>query len=99
MAAAGEKTGPGRFLCKGPTKADHNSCGWRGDVGGGGDFENKFPTSACQKKKIACGTKVIESLWEKKGKNILPTRFLEKNILDDQKSRPPASRVKRAAPK
>ena len=58
-------------------------------MGGGGDFENKFPASACQKKKIACGTKVIESLWEKKGKNILPTRFLEKNILDDQKSRPP----------
>ena len=31
------------------------------------DFEKKFPASACQKKKIACSTNVIESLWEKKG--------------------------------
>ena len=36
--------------------------------GGGGDFEKKFPASACRKKKIACSTNVIESLWEKKGK-------------------------------
>ena len=35
--------------------------------------------------KISC-TIVIESLWEKKGKKILPTRLLEKKILDDQKS-------------
>ena len=34
---------------------------------GVGDFEKKFPASACQKKKIACSTNVIESLWEKKG--------------------------------
>ena len=54
-----------------------------------GDFEKKFPASACQKKKIACSTNVIESLWEKKGKNIQPTRLLEKNILDDQKSPAP----------
>ena len=33
-----------------------------------GDFEKKFPASACQKKKIAYSTNVIESLWEKKGK-------------------------------
>ena len=38
--------------------------------GGGGDFEKKFPASACRKKKIACSTNVIESLWEKKGKKI-----------------------------
>ena len=33
-----------------------------------GDFEKKFPASAYRKKKIACSTNVIESLWEKKGK-------------------------------
>ena len=27
---------------------------------GGGDFEKKFPASACRKKKIACSTNVIE---------------------------------------
>ena len=38
--------------------------------GGGvvGDFEKKIPASACRKKKIACSTNVIESLWEKRGK-------------------------------
>ena len=36
--------------------------------GGGGDFEKKFPASACRKKKIACSTNVIKSLREKKGK-------------------------------
>ena len=51
--------------------------------GGVGDFEKKFPSSACRKKKNACSTNVIESLWGKKGKkNILPTKFLEKRILD-----------------
>ena len=54
-----------------------------------GDFEKKFPASACRKKKIACSTNVIESLWEKREKNILPTRLLEKKILDDQKSQTP----------
>ena len=55
------------------------------EVGGGGregcvgDFE----------KKIACSTNVIESLWEKREKNILPTRLLEKNIIYDQKSPTP----------
>ena len=43
---------------------------WGGGGGGGrvADFEKKFPASACRKKKIACSTNVIESLWEKKGK-------------------------------
>ena len=36
--------------------------------GGVGDFEKRFPASACRKKKISCSTNVIESLWEKKGK-------------------------------
>ena len=45
--------------------------------GGGGDFGKKIAASACRKKKIACSTNVIE--------NILPTRLLEKKILDDQK--------------
>ena len=46
------------------------------------DFEKKIPASACRKKKIACSTNVIEN-------NILPTRLLEKKILDDQKSPTP----------
>ena len=33
-----------------------------------GDFEKKFPASACRKKKIAFSTNVIESLRQKKGK-------------------------------
>ena len=51
--------------------------------------------------KIACSTNVIESLWEKREKNILPTSLLEKKILDDQKSPTPPSpsRVKWSAPK
>ena len=57
------------------------------EEGGGavGDFEKKFPASACRKKKIACSTNVMESLWEK---HILPTILLEK-ILDVQKSPTP----------
>ena len=47
--------------------------------GGVGDFEKKFPASACRKEKIACSTNVIESLWEKREKNILPTTLLEKS--------------------
>ena len=50
-----------------------------------GDFEKKIPASACRKKKIACSTNVIESLWEKRGKNILPTRLLEKKFLMTRK--------------
>ena len=45
------------------------------------DFEKKIPASACRKKKIACSTNVIESLWEKREKSILPTRLLEKKFL------------------
>ena len=57
--------------------------------GGVGDFEKKFPASACRKKKIACSTNVIKSLREKREKNILPNILLEKKILDDQKSPTP----------
>ena len=63
-----------------------NSWGGGEGRGGVGDFEKKFPASAWRKKKIGRSENVIESLWEKKGKNILPTRLLEKKILDDQKS-------------
>ena len=66
--------------------------------GGVGDFEKKFPASACRKKKIACSTNVIESLWEKREKKILPTILLGKKILVDQKSPTPPSRVKWSAP-
>ena len=52
-------------------------------------LKKKFSASACREKKIACSKNVIESLWEKKGKNILPTRLLEKKILDEQKSTTP----------
>ena len=52
-------------------------------------LKKKIPSSACRKKNTACSTNVIESLWKKKGKNILPTRLLEKKILDDQKSPAP----------
>ena len=38
--------------------ADHLTL--EGARGGGGDFEKKFPASACRKKKIACSTNVIE---------------------------------------
>ena len=71
-----------------------------GGGGGVGDFEKKFPARACRKKKISCSTNVIESSWEKKGKNILPSRLLAKKILDDQKSPPPLprSRLKWSAP-
>ena len=52
------------------------------------DVEKKFPASAFWKKKIACSTNVIESLWEKRGKSILPTRLLEKKFLMTR-NRPP----------
>ena len=72
--------------------ADHFSWRW------GGWFEKKFPASACRKKKIACSTNVIESLWEKKGKNILPTRLLKKKFLMTRNHPPHPSRVKWSAP-
>ena len=53
-----------------------------------GDFEKKFPASACRKKKIACSINVIESLW-KKGKKYAAHQIVRKKILDDQKSPPP----------
>ena len=53
------------------------------------DFEKKFPASACPKKKIACSTNVIESLWEKKGKKYPAHQIARKKILDDQKSPTP----------
>ena len=63
---------------------------WAGGGGGGvGDFEKKFPASACRKKKIACSTNVIESLWEKKGKKYPAHHIARKKILDDQKSPTP----------
>ena len=67
-------------------------------VGGGGDFEKIFPASACRKKKNACSTNVIESLWEKKGKNILPPRLLEKKFLMTRNHQPHPLRVKWSAP-
>ena len=54
--------------------------------GGVSDFEKKIPASACRKKKIACSTNVIESLWEKKGKKYPAHQITRKKILDDQKS-------------
>ena len=61
------------------------------EEGGGavGDFEKKFPASACRKKKIACSTNVIKSLWEKKGKKYPAHHIARKKILDDQKSPTP----------
>ena len=63
-----------------------------------GDFEKKFPASACRKKKIACSTNVIESLWEKREKNILPTRLLEKKFFMIRNHPPHPSRVTWSAP-
>ena len=54
-----------------------------------GDFGKKISCKRLSEEKIACSTSVIESLRGKKGKNILPTRLLEKKILDDQKSQTP----------
>ena len=65
---------------------------------GVGDFEKRFPASACQKKKIACSTNVIKSLREKREKNILPTILLEKKFLMTRNHPPPPSRVKWSAP-
>ena len=62
-------------------------------------LKKKFPASACRKKKIACSTNVIESLWEKKGKKISCPPDCQKKILDDQKSPPLPPRVKWSAPK
>ena len=63
-------------------------------------LKKNFLQGLVGRKKISCSTNVIESSWEKKGKNILPTRLLAKKILDDQKSPPPLprSRLKWSAP-
>ena len=58
-----------------------------GGLGGGGDFEKKFPPTAFRRKKIACSTNVIESSWEKKkGKKYPAHQIARKKINDDQKS-------------
>ena len=68
-----------------------------------GDFEKKIPASACQKKKIACSTNVIESLREKMGKKYSAHQIARKKILDGQEITqpappPPPSKVKWSAP-
>ena len=70
------------------------------EEGGGavGDFEKKFPASACRKKKIACSTNVIESLWEKKGKTYPAHHIARKKFLMSRNHPPPPSRVKWSAP-
>ena len=74
-------------ILKNPAKgADHSTL----EAGRGvGDFAKTFPASACRKKKIACSTNVIESLWEKREKNILRTRLLEKKFLMTRNHPPP----------
>ena len=54
-----------------------------------GEFEKKFPASGCRKKKIACSTNLIESLWEIMGKKYPSHQIARKKILDDQKSPTP----------
>ena len=66
--------------------------------GGVGDFEKKFPASTCRKKKIACSTNVIESLWEKKGKKYLVHQIARKKLLITRNHPPHPSRVKWSAP-
>ena len=59
-----------------------------------GDFEKKFPPSACRKKKNCMQHKCNRKLMGKKGKkNILPTRLLEKKSLMTRNHPPSASRV------
>ena len=55
-------------------------------------MKNNFLQALVGRKKLHSATNVIESLWEKREKNILPTRLLQKKILDDQKS--PTPRLK-----
>ena len=57
--------------------------------GGVGDFEKKILQALVGRKKTACRTNVIESLWEKKGKKYPAHKIARKKILDDQKFRPP----------
>ena len=69
-----------------------------------GDFEKKFFCRRLSEEKIACSTNVIEGLWEKREKNILPTGLLEKKILMTRNhpphpTPPPLGRVKWSAHK
>ena len=52
-------------------------------------LKKKNSASACREKNIACSKNVIESLWKKREKNILPTILVEKKVLDEQKSTTP----------
>ena len=47
---------------------------------------NSWGEGACRKKKVACSTNVIESLWEKREKKHPAHQIARKKILDDQKS-------------
>ena len=52
------------------------------EPGGVGYFEKKIPASACRKKKTACSTNVIESLWgKKKGKKYPANQIARKKFL------------------
>jgi len=52
-----------------------------------GDFEKKFPASACRKKKIACSTNVIEIKFLhccKKEKKMLQSYFIIRGSLKNR---------------
>ena len=73
--------------------ADHLTLDGRGGGGGWGGF------SACRKKKIACSTNVIKSLWEKKGKKYPAHQIARKKKFLMIRNHPPLpSRVKWSAP-
>ena len=60
------------------------------DRGGGvGDFEKRFPASACRKKKCM-QHKCNRKLMGKKGKKYPDHQIARKKILDDQKSPTPS---------
>ena len=64
-----------------------------------GDFEKKFPASACRMEKIGCSTNVIESLWGKKGKKYPAHQIArKKKFLMARNHKPRPSRVKWSAP-
>ena len=54
-----------------------------------GDFEKKFPASACRKKKIACSTNVIEKNSCTAVKKYSTHLVARKKNLADHKSPPP----------
>ena len=57
-------------------------------------LKKKFLQALVGRKKTACRTNVIESLWEKKGKKYPAHKIARKKILDDQKFRPPPPSLK-----